>query len=123
MRSSLSFPPFPPLFSFSSLSRFFIFSIPLFSLSLSLFKFSFPPSPPILLPLSLSLFPSCSPPPFALVRFGPFRGSGWLLRDARSRRCSPIMARQPGIVEGNGQIISSFTEPRRWSTGFSETLT
>lgn len=121
MRSSLSFPPFPPLFSFSSLSRFFIFSIPLFSLSLSLFKFSFPPSPPILLPLSL--FPSCSPPPFALVRFGPFRGSGWLLRDARSRRCSPIMARQPGIVEGNGQIISSFTEPRRWSTGFSETLT
>lgn len=71
MRSSLSFPPFPPLFSFSSLSRFFIFSIPLFSLSLSLFKFSFPPSPPILLPLSLYSPPALPLhlPSFALALF------------------------------------------------------
>lgn len=110
-----------PFLFLSSLTILHLLHSPLFSLSLSLNSLSL-----LLLrffSLSLPLFPSFSPPPFALVRFGPFRGSGWLLRDARSRRCSPIMARQPGIVEGNGQIISSFTEPRRWSTGFSETLT
>ena len=111
---------FPLFSSSSSSSRFFILSVLLFSLSLNSL------SPPILLPpslsLSFSLFSSFSLPlsvcPRSLWPFSRLRPAF-----ARSRRCSPIMARQAGIVEGNGQIISSFTEPRRWSTGFLETLT
>lgn len=116
MRSSLSFPPFPPLFSFSPLSRFFIFSIPLFSLSLSLFKFSFPPSPPILLPLSLSipllLSPSICPRslwPFSRLRLAFARRSlapvfanyGETARNRGGKRADYLeFYRAPKVVHG-----------------------
>lgn len=115
MRSSLSFPPSPRLFSFPS-SRNSSFSS---SLSLSL-KFSF-----LSLLLFLSLYsPSLLLPPPHLPSFALalFEAPRWLLRDARSRRCSPIMARQRESWRETGRLSRVLPNPEGGPRAFRRRL-